>query len=120
MAGSFAKISFHGAVLDTRILDKITAELKPKARNIVEKYGWTVASHAASVHPWKLQTGTLTGSVLSESKMTGDLTFTIVGGTEYAIFLEFGTSKMAAYPFFIPAIEYWKDKFLSAFSELFK
>jgi HK97 gp10 family phage protein len=121
MAGSFASIKlYNGVQMDTSVLDRITAELKPKARKIVNKYGLAMASQAATVHPWKLQTGALTNSILSESKMTGDMTFTISDGVEYGVYLEFGASRMAAYPFMVPAIEAWRERFLAAFSECFK
>ena len=118
MTGSFAKISGHGMVLDTHVLDKITAELKPKARIIVNKYGLAVTGSAATFAP--VDTGALTSSITSESKMTGDMTFTVSDGVEYGVYQEFGTSKMAAQPFMTPAIESWKAKFLDAFAELFK
>jgi len=62
----------------------------------------------------------LRNSILSESKMTGELTFTVQDGVEYGIFNEFGTSKMAAHPFMIPAIEKWARKFQDAFRDLFR
>jgi HK97 gp10 family phage protein len=118
MAGSFAKISGHRAVLDTAVLDRITAEMKPKARAIVEKYGWNIASQSAQNAP--VDTGALHDSILSESKMTGEMTFTVSDGVEYGVYQEFGTSKMGAWPFMRPAIEKWAARFQAAFSELFK
>jgi HK97 gp10 family phage protein len=118
MAGSFAKISGHGAVLDTSVLDRITAEMKPKAMMLVNKYGMAITGEAASNAP--LDTGALRNSILSESAMSDELTFTVSDGVEYGVYQEFGTSKMAAQPFMIPAIEAWKERFLNAFSELFK
>ena len=118
MAGSFANISGHGMVLDTRVLDKITAELKPKARTIVNEYGLIVTGDAAKFAP--VDTGALRSSITSESKMTGDMTFTVSDGVEYGVYQEFGTSRMSAQPFMIPAIEHWKKRFLDAFTGLFK
>lgn len=106
--------------IDTRVLDKITAEMRPKASATVQKYGWAIANTAATKHPWKLRTGALTGSILSESRMEGDMTFIIQDGVEYGVFLELGTSKMPAYPFMLPAVEVWRQKFLDAFGGLFK
>lgn len=118
MAGSFAKITHHGMVLDTTVLDRITRELKPKARAIVNKYGLAVTASSAKNAP--VLTGALRDSITSESRMTGDMTFTVSDGVEYGVYQEFGTSKMGAWPFMRPAIEEWHNKFLSAFSELFK
>jgi HK97 gp10 family phage protein len=129
MAGSFAKISGHGMVLDTTVLDRITKELKPKARRIVQKYGVQVMSDSAQNAPVGTEAstgikgyvgGSLRNSITSESRMTGDMTYTVSDGVEYGVYQEFGTSKMAAQPFMRPAIEAWTEKFLNAFSELFK
>lgn len=120
MAGSFAKVGLHGAVLDTRMLDRITAEMRPKARRIVAKYGYAIAASAATEHPWKLDTGNLTNTILAESKMTDDMTFTVQDATDYWVYLEFGTSRMPAYPSLTPAIEKWSQPFQDAFAELFK
>lgn len=118
MAGSFAKISGHGAVLDTSVLDRITAEMKPKARAIVLKYGTQIASQAAQNAP--VDTSALRNSIEPNSKMTGDMTFTVSDGVEYGVYQEFGTSKMGAWPFMRPAIETWAQRFQDAFAELFK
>jgi len=118
MAGSVAKISGHGAVLDTRVLDRITAQMRPRAREIVNTYGQLIAGDAAQMAP--VDTGALKTSLVSESQMTDDLTFTVQDGVEYGVYQELGTSKMAAQPFLIPAIEKWKQRFQDAFAELFK
>lgn len=118
MAGSQAKISFHGAVLDTRVLDKITEELKPRAFLIVNKYGNAMTSTSAQNAP--VDTGALRSSLTSESMMTGELTYTISDGVEYGVYQEFGTSRIPARPFMLPAIEAWTDRFLNAFKDLFK
>ena len=112
--------AFKGAVvyLDTALLDKITADMQPKAAAIIEKYGLAMATEAAKNAP--VDTSALRNSLLSESKMTGDLLYTISDGVEYGVWQEFGTGRMAAQPFLVPAVELWRDKFLNAFSELFK
>jgi HK97 gp10 family phage protein len=109
-----------GIVLDTRVLDKITAEMEPRAWSVINKYGWEIASEAAKLAP--VDTGALRSSLLSESGFVSEdkLTFTIQDGVEYGIFQELGTSKMAAQPFLVPAVEAWTQRFLAAFSELFK
>ena len=88
-----------GVKLDTKILDRMTAEIKPMARAVVQKYGWAIASEAAQRAP--VDTSALRNSILSESKMTGDMEFTVQDGVE-------------------PAIESWREKFLAAFAELLK
>ena len=104
--------------LDTRLLDKITAEIQPKASRVVNTYGIAIAGEAAKNAP--LDTGALRNSILSESTMTGDLSYTVQDGVEYGVFLELGTSRMSARPFMLPALEAWRQRFENAFSELFK
>lgn len=107
-----------GLIIDTKVLDRITAEIRPRASRIVNTYGLAIASTAAQNAP--VDTGALRNSILSESQMDGDMTFTVQDGVEYGIFQELGTHKMAAQPFLIPAIEEWADRFQAAFAELFK
>jgi HK97 gp10 family phage protein len=107
-----------GIVLDTTVLDRITTEMKPRAAKIVSNYGNMVALTASKNAP--VETGALRSSIVSESKMTEQLTYTVSDGVEYGVFQELGTSKMAAQPFMVPAIETWRDKFFAAFAELFK
>ena len=118
MAGSLAKVSLHGAVLDTTVLDAITAEMKGRASKIVQTYGWAIASEAAVRTPKK--THALENSILSESYMLDEMTFRVSDGVEYGVYQEFGTSRMAAHPFLTPAIEAWKERFQNAFADLFK
>lgn len=115
--GSGSVIRLHGAVLDTTVLDKITAELEPKAAVIVEKYGTAIMGDAVSRAP--VDTGALMNSITTASKMTGKLTYTMSDGVEYGVYQEFGTSKMGAHPFMRPAIEAWAQRFQDAFRSLF-
>ena len=110
--------SVGGIKLDTAILDRMTAQMRPKAAAIVEEHGLAIASEAAQGAP--VDTAALRNSLLSESGMTGDMEFTIQDGVEYGVFQELGTSKMAAQPFLVPAVERRRAAFLSAFKELFE
>lgn len=118
MSGWQASISGHGAILDTKVLDRITNELKPRASAIVKKYGNMMTATAITKAP--VDTGNLINTISSNSQMVGELTFRMQDGTEYGVYQEFGTSKMAAQPFFRPAIEAWREKFQNAFKDLFK
>ncbi len=112
--------AFVGEVvyLDTSVLDKITAEMQPKASKIVNKYGLAIASSwAADVN---VDTSAFRNSILSESKMISDMTYEASDGVDYGIWNEIGTSTRAAKPSLSQAVEMWRDKFLNAFSELFK
>lgn len=110
-------IGAHRAVLDTTVLDKITAQMTPKASMIVLKYGTAMSSDAAIHAP--LDTGALRNSILSESHLEAPLTYVIQDGVTYGVYQELGTSRMAAHPFILPAIYRWTDRFLSAFKDLF-
>ena len=110
--------SVGGIKIDTSVLDKITAEMKPKAREIVNKYGVAISGDAAKRAP--LDTGALRNSILAASRMIADMAYRIQDAVTYGIFQELGTSKMAAQPFLVPAVEAWREKFLKAFGELFK
>lgn len=112
--------AFKGAVLylDTALLDKITEEIQPRAANVVLEYGILMAGDAAKGAP--VDTSALRNSILSESGMTGNLMYTVSDGVEYGVWQEFGTSRVPAHPFLIPAIEKWTSKFLTAFEDLFR
>jgi hypothetical protein len=42
-------VSVGNVTIDTRVLDKMTAEMKPKARAILEKYGRLVETSASRI-----------------------------------------------------------------------
>ena len=107
-----------GVYLDTTKLQKITNDIKPNASRVVRIYGNNVTSTAIRLAP--VDTGNLINTIAAESKMIDDLTYRVQDGTEYGIFQELGTSRMAAHPFLVPALEQWRDKFVKAFGEIFK
>jgi HK97 gp10 family phage protein len=104
--------------LDTKELDRLIEQARPKAAKLVETYGWAIAGDASRRAP--RDTSALANSLLSESGMTGETLFTLSDGVEYGIYQELGTSRMAAQPFVVPAVESWKQKFIDALQELFK
>lgn len=55
-----------------------------------------------------------------QGKMIGPLTGEIVAGAEYAVYLEFGTHKMAAQPALIPAVEAIREPFIQAIAAAVK
>ena len=105
-----------GVTLDTALLDKITDELRPGASEIIEKYGLLMAGDSAKSAP--KDTSTLANSNLSESHMESQLSFVLKDGVDYGIFVELGTSKMAARPHVIPSIEKWSQRFLDDLGRL--
>lgn len=111
-------VNVGNVYLDTSVLDRITAELRPKASAHIEKYGLAITANAAMLAP--VDTGALRSSLTSESHMESELLFVLQDGVTYGIFQELGTSKMAAQPFVIPALENWRERFLNSFAELLK
>jgi len=107
-----------GVILDMTKLEGLLAHLRPSASKVVETYGLAITSEAARNAP--LQFGALRNSITSESHMENDLLFIVQDGVEYGVFQEFGTSKMAAQPFLIPAIETWRDRYFQAFAKIFE
>ena len=108
-----------GVVIDTAVLDRITTEMRPKASLIIQKHGLHMAGEATMNAPVG-ETGNLKNSIIPNSGMVKQLTFAIQDGVEYGIFQELGTSRMAAQPFVIPAIEKNVSSFLADFASLFK
>jgi HK97 gp10 family phage protein len=108
----------EGVTLDTTLLDKLIAETAPKASRVVQDYGFKIASEAVQGAP--VDTGALRNSITSESRLEQPLLFIVRDGVEYGVFVEFGTSRQAARPFMIPAIENNKEKFLDAFRDILK
>ncbi len=66
--------------------------------------------HVASSpgHPPNVDTGTLRASI--RWRKISNLTYWIVDGVNYGVALEFGTSKIAARPFFMPVFMGWQGK----------
>lgn len=105
-------VQLPGVFLDTSVLDKITKDLKPGAKKVVNQYGKLVTATAMSLAP--VDTGALKASIGAESDMVDDLTYRVQDGVQYGVFQELGTHRMAAHPFIVPAVEKWADKFLDA------
>jgi len=83
---------------------------------VLEQYAGLMAERAAELAP--VDRGDLRDSIKYE--MIDDKTARIHDGVMYGIFQELGTSKMAAQPFFIPAIMSYIDPFISAIKGLYK
>lgn len=107
MAGTSVKIKSY----KEERLKEISAQLKAgmtKACLLVEN----TAKQNASGRPGpKVDTGRLRSSITNRLDIEDDKLIGIVGtNVEYASYLEFGTSKMQAYPFLFPALEANKSK----------
>lgn len=107
-----------GISIDTSLLDQMTAEIEDKASELLLVIGDEIAMDVARLAP--VDTGALSDSYLENSGMTDKLTYTISDGVAYGIFQELGTSKMAAQPHVVPALEDGEAEVIKAFTELFE
>jgi HK97 gp10 family phage protein len=102
--------------LDDKRLRELIATARPKASRVVKKYTFKVEAAAKMLAA--VDTGAMRNSIASE--MVDDLTGQVSVGQEYAPYVEFGTSRMRAQPFLVPALEGNRAGFQSEIAELFK
>lgn len=101
--------------LDTAKLDHIIATFPKEAEEIVKAGAIAVRGFAASAAP--VDTGALRAS-LNEQR-AGDLIYHVGDGVDYGIYQELGTSRMAAHPFMIPAVERAQRPYTALWKALF-
>lgn len=106
-----------GVSLDTSLLDEMTETIAEKISGILEDVGNETVSEIYRLAPE--DTGELKDSYLRESGMIDEKTYRIQDGVSYGIFQELGTSKMAAHPHVIPALEEAEYKLIAAAQRLF-
>ena len=102
-------------VVDVSGLERIMNSLET-VPEVLETYAGLMAEKASNDAP--VDTGALSESIKYE--MVDEYTARIHDGVPYGIFQELGTSKMAAQPFFIPAIMSYIDSFIGAIKGLFR
>lgn len=114
-------VGVGGIYLDTRRLDEIARKLNTNANTALK----TLAARGAQLARMNIynkhiiDTGALWNSIDFEKK--SELTYWVFDQVEYGIYHEFGTHKMAARPWMIPALEsVAKDFGLTFKRELFK
>ena len=103
--------------LDTRRLDDIINNLPERGSMIVRTGAFQVQAKAKMLAP--VDPGALKSSLQAEEK-DNPLHWWVHDGVEYGIFQELGTSRMAAHPFLIPAVESIRRWFSDQMKELFK
>ena len=97
MAQPFVKV-------DVRVLEGYTRGLDRLLRNVVSVTAFNVEGKAKDKVP--VDTGATKNSIAPNFPIEDrGLTARIGPSTDYAIFLELGTHKMAARPFMVPALE---------------
>jgi HK97 gp10 family phage protein len=87
--------------LDTRVLDKIAANLDGSTDRALGSIAFQVEGEAKVRAP--VDTGALRNSIHTEKKKAG--LYWVADGVEYGIYQELGTYKMRAQPFMVPATE---------------
>lgn len=96
-------------------LSDIANNIENNFADIIGQGAQTVCESAKSLCP--VDTGRLQSSINVQS---GGNTAAISADTEYAVFVEFGTSKMAAQPYLVPALLSNTQAILSAIAEAIK
>ena len=101
-----------GTALELQGNIKTSIARGPASGRTYEKYS-PRRTHTASApgQPPMTDTGRLVNSI--EFDKLGDLTATVGSKLAYAPYLEYGTSRMAARPFFRPAIEEIRPKYMA-------
>lgn len=100
--------------LDMGPLLKLKAEARPKAGRIVARHAFIIEGKAKMLAP--VDTGALKNSI--RAIQTGEVTWTLIVGVDYGGWVEFGTSRMAAQPFLIPAVESQRAAFAADMAEV--
>jgi HK97 gp10 family phage protein len=103
--------------LDTKTLDRITAEANKEAAVIVKAGAFAVEGQAKTRAP--VDTGALKSSLEAEENGS-PLRWWVHDGVEYGIFQELGTSKMGAQPFLVPAVEAVRDNWTDLWRKFFE
>ena len=88
------RVEFHEDGLDA---------ICESAKKVCLKYAEAGRDIAREDHPWKNRTGTLEGSIESWPTAEGAAYGSL--GCKYAIYLEFGTARMPAFPYLRPSVD---------------
>lgn len=108
--------------LDTTVLDRLMAQAGARADRACGEVAFTLegdikdsftTSPSAPGEPPGVVTGQLKASI--QGRKVRDRYWIVAAGTEYAAFLEHGTARMAARPYFRPAAERIAKKFAGQF-----
>ena len=95
------RVKVRGIEEVARNMDKLQEELSQELAVAVEREAFRIEGLAKEFCP--VDTGRLRSSIHAE--MTATHTAKISDGVQYGVFVEFGTSKMGAQPFFRPAVD---------------
>lgn len=112
---TMVKVSYK---LDDQRLRKLVATVRPRLEDVLKKAAFDVERRAKETAP--VRTGALKNSIKTDLSRLSALEAEVGASVEYAIFVEFGTSRMAGRPFLTPALEAVKAEFMAAISLIFR
>ena len=92
---------------------RVIAEKAAKAALITHKAALDVEARAKQLAP--VDTGNLRNSINTQG---AGVAYVVESPVEYSIYQEFGTRKMAAQPYMLPAAEYVRPRYLAALKAL--
>ena len=101
--------------IDDRNLKALQRDLETDAQALLDKVTFDVEATAKELVP--VDTGFLKNS---GSSVLGHLKNIVQFTAEYAVHVEFGTRKMQAQPYLLPALEHHRKAFNAAWKQLFK
>lgn len=88
----------------------ISQQFHAQASQVVRKTALDIEAGAKQLVP--VDTGLLKNSI--QTTMESELTGVVFTNTEYAVFVEYGTSRMSAQPYMTPAAESQRQPFIRA------
>ena len=108
-----------GAAVEMRA-DIVTSIQRGPASGVTYKKSKPTRTHTASApgQPPMSDTGRLANSITFDR--VGDLTATVGSALNYAPWLEYGTSRMEARPFFRPAVERMRPKYIGKLEDIIR
>ena len=108
-----------GAAVEMRADIVTSIQRGPASGRVYEKYNprRTHKASAPGQAPMS-DTGRLANSITFDR--VGDLTATVGSALNYAPWLEYGTSRMAARPFFRPAVERMRPKYIGKLEDIIR
>lgn len=95
---------------------ELAAKLPGLAALAVRKTAADLARMAAQLAP--VDTGALRNSI--QWSMSGPLAAIVAVGVNYGVYVEYGTRRMAAQPYFTPAVEWARPQFEAAVANALK
>ena len=116
-------MKFEVEVMNAEEVKKSLVEIVDKTRlsEALKYCGELVVNYAKQNHTFQNRTGNLEKSIHREAhEVAKVLEEWVIAGMPYASFVEFGTSRMAAKPYLIPALEAHKEEIIKVLKEALK